>query len=449
MADPVTCPHQDTCAVLPAHARFQQAAAFSGLAALRALTVTHRRVDLSTLQSLSLGCEPAMRLHDDLTAQGIESFVLATCNRTELYWRADVPRDDETVRETFAARIGVPPASLAPLAEWLSGEDAAGHLFRVCCGLESLVLGEAEILGQVRAALEACSGAGRFLQGVVQAALRTGRLARAETAIGSGALSVASTAVQWLAGQQPLAERRVLVVGAGDTGLKAARHLASLGTGCLVIANRTRARAEALAATLGARATGLESLAEEVHLADAVVCAATAAPRWLVPHPVLRRAAAARDGRPLHVVDLAMPAGVEPVALPGVTLVDLGTLQRAVEAHRHRREAEVPRVEAVVERELKWLHAWARHQALRPLVSDLRRKVEAIRRAELARAQAELSHSDEPDASVLERLSRRLLEQVLAIPLATLEAGELPLDATHAEYLRRLFALGGESPSCA
>jgi glutamyl-tRNA reductase len=448
MADSFSCPHQDTCAGIPAHAHFHTVAAFSGLAALRALTVTHRRVDLSTLQSLSLGCEPAMGLHDDLSARGVESFVLATCNRTEVYWRAQVPGDDEAVREAFSARLGAPAASMEGLAESLSGEEAAAHLFRVCCGLESLVLGEAEILGQVRAALDACTGTGRFIQGVVQAALRTGRLARAETAIGTGALSVASTAVQWLAGQIPVAERRILVVGAGDTGVKAARHLASLGTGQLVIANRTRSRAEAVASALGARATGLDALTEEVHLADAVVCAATA-PHWLIPRSILERTAAARCGRPLRVVDLAMPAGVEPGPVTGVTLVDLGTLQRTVEVHRTRREAEVPKVEAVVARELKWLHAWARHQALRPLVSDLRRKVEAIRRAELARAQDELARSNEPDPSVMERLSRRLLEQVLAIPLATLEAGELPLDATHAEYLRRLFALESGSPSCA
>ena len=440
MADPSSCPHQASCAGLPAHAHFEQVAAFSGLAALRALTITHRRVDLSTLQSLSLGCEPAMRLHEDLSARAIETFALATCNRTEIYWRAQVPGDDDAVRAAFSERLNLPAGSLGRLAEPLAGEAAAAHLFRVCCGLESLVLGEAEILGQVRAALEACTGTRRFLQGVVQAALRTGRLARAETAIGNGALSVASTAVQWLAEQLPLPERRVAVIGAGDTGLKAARHLAALGVGRLVIVNRTRSRAEALAATVGASAAGLEALAGELQSADAVVCA-VAAPHWLISRSALERAAAARGGRPLHVVDLAMPACVEPGPVRGVHLVDLGTLQRAVETHRNRRGAEVPKVEAVIARELKWLHAWARHQALRPLVSDLRRKVEAIRRAELARAQDELARSSAPDSAVLERLSRRLLEQVLAIPLATLEAGELPLDATHAEYLRRLFAL--------
>ena len=440
MADSFSCPHQDTCAGSPSQVHFQAVAAFSGLAALRALSINHRHADLSALQALSLGCEPIMRVHEELTARGIESFVLATCNRTEVYWRAQVPGDDEAVRELLAGETGATAVALGALAVELAGEAAAQHLFRVCCGLESLVLGEAEILGQIRAALDASKGASRFLQGVVQAAMRTGRLARAETAIGNGALSVASTAVQWLAEQLPLGERRVVVLGAGDTGLKAARHLAALGTGQLVIANRTRTRAEAVASPLGARAIGLDRLDEELRLADAVVCAA-GAPHWLISREGLARAGSGRDGRPLFAVDLAMPAGIEPGPVAGVSRIDLGTLQRVVDSHRSRREAEVPKVEAVIARELQWLHAWARHQALRPLVSDLRRKVEAIRRAELARAQEELARSPQTDPSVLERLSRRLLEQVLAIPLATLEAGELPLDATHAEYLRRLFAL--------
>jgi glutamyl-tRNA reductase len=153
------------------------------------------------------------------------------------------------------------------------------------------------------------------------------------------------------------------------------------------------------------------------------------------------RRASDRRAAPLLVVDLAMPAGVEPVELPGVTRIGMAGLDEIVATHRQQRAVEIPHVDAVIARELDWLRAWARHQALRPLVSDLRRKVEAIRRAELAKAKQELRHADDADAAVLERLSRRLLDQLLAVPLATLEAGDLPLDPTHAEYLRRLFSL--------
>ncbi|MCC7176936.1 MAG: glutamyl-tRNA reductase [Acidobacteria bacterium] len=433
MSDSPSCPHQSVCSTAPLH--FHAVARYSGLASLRAVTINHRNVGIGALPQHSVGCDTATSLHEALTAAGIESFVLATCNRTELYWRAQVPGDDESVHQAIARAVCVPDS-----ASHLSGKAAAQHLFRVCAGLESLVLGEAEILGQVRAALDACTGAGPFLKGVVQAALRAGRMARAETAIGTGAQSVASAAVQLVAGALPLDRCRVLVLGAGATGVKAARHLRKLGVGELVVANRTLGRAEAVAAPLGAEAVALDRLRDELDRADAVVCAVDA-PEYLIGLDDLRRAVSGRSGRPLMIVDLSMPHVVEPGDVAGVTRVDLGVLEREVERHRDRRAAEVPKVEGLIDREMHHLQSWARHHALRPLASDLRRKVEAIRRAELERAQHELPEGGAADAAVLDRLTRRLLDQVLAIPLATLEAGDVPLDATQAQYLRRLFAL--------
>jgi glutamyl-tRNA reductase len=137
-----------------------------------------------------------------------------------------------------------------------------------------------------------------------------------------------------------------------------------------------------------------------------------------------------------------MPPVVQAGEVPGVTRVDLAALEQQDAEQRDRRAAEIPRVEAVIERELHHLQSWARRHALRPFVSDLRRKVESIRQAELARAAGELSDPRAMDVHVLDRLSRRLLDQVLAIPFATLETGEVPLDPAQAQYLRRLFALG-------
>lgn len=439
MSESHRCPHQGVCSTTPAH--FHAVAETSGLLALRALVINHRTVGMTGLQELSIGCEQAMALHEGLSGAGIESVVVATCNRTEIYWRARVPGDSDTVQRLLACAVGAPASLMTQAAAPLAGEAAARHLFCVCAGLESLVLGEAEILGQVRAALDACPGAGPFLEGVVQAALRTGRMARAETAIGVGAQSVASAAVQLLGKTLSMAGARIVVVGAGDTGLKAARHLRALGVGQLVVANRTVARAERLAQTVSAEAIGLDGLAGELHRADAIVCA-VGAPQPVILAEDLCRASAARDGRALVVVDLSMPSAVEPCAAPGVTCVNLSALEGQVADERSRRADEIPHVEAVVARELERLHTWARHYALRPIVSDLRRKVETIRRAELVRAQQELPHAGAPSLDVLDRLSRRLLEQVLAIPIATLEAGDVPLDVAQAQYLRRLFALG-------
>jgi glutamyl-tRNA reductase len=380
------------------------------LAALRALTINHRNAGLAGLQELSVDADGATDLHKRLFDRQMESVVVRTCNRTELYWRARGASDDHSASSALAEAIGIDEAALAAAATRLTGEHAAQHLFRVCCGLESLVLGEAEILGQVRTALDASPHAGQFLTGVVRAAVRAAGSARAETAIGVGAMSVASMAIHWLNDVLPLAGRRVLVVGAGATGQKVLRLLRSMHVGHLVVANRTLARAVSAAKPFGATAVGLESLAGEIGLADAIVCAA-AADEWLIRCDDLR--APSRRQSPLVVADLAMPAGVERGEVAGVVRMDLEGLQSLVDQHRQQREAEVPRVEAVIARELEWLRGWARHHALRPIMSELRQKVDAIRRAEVARIEAEVGQNGVIDAAALDRLSRRLLDQTL------------------------------------
>jgi glutamyl-tRNA reductase len=413
----------------------------TGLEALRAISVSHRTIGLGALASHSLDADAAAALHQRLTADGVESVVLATCNRAELYWRTRHPADDDAVPHAFARVAGLPAGAVR-----LAGPAAAAHLFRVCAGLESLVLGEAEILGQVRAALDACSGAGPFVRGVVHAALRAGRLARAETALAVGAQSVASAAVQFIARALPIDRRQVLVVGAGATGVKVARHLRALGVGRLVVANRTPERAAAVAASLGAEVAMFDGLQDALGLADAVICAVDA-PTHVIGLADLRWAAAARHGRPLMAVDLSMPPAIESGEVPGVTRVDLGTLERDVAGQHERRAAEVPKALIVIDRELQHLETWARRQALRPLLSELRRKMEGIRRAELARARLELAPPGDDAAATLDRVTRRLLDQVLAIPMAPLGAGRVTIDADQARYLRRLFALDAEADS--
>jgi glutamyl-tRNA reductase len=419
---------------------FRAVADLSGLQALRALTFNHANLGIGGLAHVALAPDALAALNHSLAHADIEAFTLTTCNRTEIYWRARVPGDDERVRALVGAQLDEVGAALAREAHVLRGRAAAQHLFRVCCGIESLALGEAEILGQARAALDGANAISPFLRGVVVSALRTGRMARAETRIGVGALSVASAAVQLIAEAMPLARSRVLVVGAGATGVKVSRHLLALGVGRLVLANRTLERAATVAGTLGADAIPLDAVHDELTRAKAVVCA-VAAPEPLIRLDAIEAAMAARGGRPLLVVDLSMPPVVESGTVAGVTRVDLAALEQQVARQRESRSDEVPRVEAIIERELPHLDAWARRHALRPLVSDLRRKVETIRVEELQRAARELAATGEADVAVLERLSRRLLDQVLAIPLTTLETGELPLDPAQAHYLRRLFAL--------
>jgi glutamyl-tRNA reductase len=400
-------------------------------------------VGVEALATHSLDAGAAARLHEQLTGAGVESMALATCNRTELYWRAGGTAVDDAVGHAFGRLT-----RLSPGTGLLSGAAAAAHLFRVCAGLESLVLGEAEILGQVRAAIDGSPGAGPFLRGVVRAALRAGRHVRAETRLAVGAQSVASAAVQCLARALPLHSSHVLVVGAGATGLKIARHLRALGVGRLVVANRTGERAAAVASLVGAETVSFEALQEALPSADAVVVAVDA-PSHVLTIDDLQAASAARQGPPLVAVDVSMPPAIASGDVAGITRVDLMEIERDIARQHDRRAAEVPKALAVIDRELRFLEGWARRQALGPLVSDLRRKMEGIRRRELARARAEMARPGgdmaATDGDAIDRLTRRLVDRLLAIPVEPLDAGRVTIDPDDLQYLRRLLALDEDS----
>ncbi|HXS83521.1 MAG TPA: glutamyl-tRNA reductase [Methylomirabilota bacterium] len=331
----------------------------SGIGALRALITHHRNAPLSLLERMALA--PALRdaLHVQLRMHGIEAVVVSTCHRTELYYRASVAGDDARAEALWGARfadVGVDPVRLV-------GRDAAEHLFRVAAGLESLVLGEAEVLGQLRTALKGAQRTGcarPFLSRVFHAALRFGGRARHETGIGAGALSIASAAVRLLSEEgHDLSRLTVLVVGAGTMGLKAARHLKAVGVGRLVILNRTIERACEAARELGVEYAGLDELPSQLAAADAVVAAAQ------VEHPLLLPALlgsrSAYDSTPLTLIDLSLPRAIDPgcAAFPGVQLHNLADLEGVVTANRKRRETDIPRVEILLRHELEHLARWA------------------------------------------------------------------------------------------
>lgn len=351
-----------------------------GLAALRVRTINHRTCGLPALADVSAGAEAAIALHRELSQYGVESVALGTCNRTEVYWRAGKLDADETIIRTLAAAVRSSREMVERSSVVFEGEAVAEHLFRVCSGLESVVLGEAEILGQVRTAMDASEGAGPFLAGVFTAALRTGRAARAESGIARGALSVASTAVHWLSECLPLHSLRVLLIGAGATGRKTARHLQSVGVGSLVVANRTISRAQEVAGPLGAEAVGLDALSHQLARADAVISAVDS-PGWVVTFEQLRRSLVARSS-PMVLIDLSMPPSVEPGSCDGLSRVDLAALEATVRTHWHRRESEIPKAEGVIARELEWLRRWAQREQARPVMSRLRQAAGAIHRDE-------------------------------------------------------------------
>lgn len=286
-----------------------------------------------------------------LRERGIESVVLSTCHRTELYWCSRAARDDGVAESLLRAAAPGPWPDAATSVERMRGEAVARHLFRVAAGLESALLGETEVLGQVRAAAEAAAPA---LGGLFRDAIRFGRRARAETGIGAGALSLASVAVNLVRRTHPdLGQLTALVVGAGSVGLRVVRHLTAERVGRCVLLNRTLATAAAAAGKTGALTAPLAELPRWLAEADAIIVAVRADTFLVTPEMV----AEARRGKcsgPLVVLDASMPRAVDPAvsAVTGVRTWDLSGLEALVTENRARRETEIPCVEALLEEEL-------------------------------------------------------------------------------------------------
>jgi glutamyl-tRNA reductase len=378
-----------------------------------------------------------------------EAAVLSTCNRVEVY--ADVRAFHTGVAEIsalLAAEADVPVEELLGQL-YVHYEDAVvQHAFQVVCGLDSMVVGEAQILGQVRGALRAAQRAGiagRSVGGLLQQALRVGKRAHTETGIDRAGSRLVSTGLE-LAGQVlgGLPGRRALVVGAGSLSAIAVAELARAGVTDVVVANRGEERAVTLAASVGGRGAPLAELGAEIAGADLLV-SCTGATGLVVPEADVAAAMATRPSRPLAVLDLALPRDVDPavLALPGVTLVSLeeiGTIVAERDAG-----AEVEAVRAIVADEVG--RQLARRQAARvaPTVVALRSMADEVVAAELARLDARRPGLDAAVRSELEQTVRRVVDKLLHAPTVRVkELAEQPAGLVYAEALHALFDLDPE-----
>ena len=379
-----------------------------------------------------------------------ELVVLSTCNRTELYVAAALPGFG-LLEQILAEAAALPVERFAGSLVRRQGLEAARHLLRVAAGLDSLVPGEPQILGQVADAhVQALrhGSSGPLLSRLFQAALRAGKRARSETGIARHPASVSSAAVAVAAEVVPeLAGARVLVIGAGEMAELAVEALRKRGARSITVLNRTVARARALAARWQAEAQPLERLSHLLPQADVLVCS-TGAPHVLLQRATIAAALAGRAGRPLVILDIAVPRDVDPAAadLPGVRLVDLDHLQARAEGGWQDRQQAVPQAEAIVEQELAAFSAWLDGLALRPLVAALHRKAEAIRQRELDRSLRRLPQLSPAERARVERLSRALVRKLLREPTVRLLHEAPAADALHyAEVARELFGLDGDA----
>jgi glutamyl-tRNA reductase len=408
--------------------------------------VSHHRAPLEVRERVAVDLDAARSLARTLTADGgptHEAVVLSTCNRTELYLAGDDMGIAEHADRALLALAGSGAPALAPAAYRLADESAALHLFRVAAGLDSMVPGEGEILGQVRDAFEA-GAPGPLLGRTFRMALRAGRRARVETAIGESPASIPAAAAA-LAEQvfDGLAGRRVVLVGAGRTSESTARNLRSRGATIAVVANRTLARAARLADALGGHAATLDELPSALQDADVVV-SSTSSAGVVLTHEALAPVLRARRGRPILIVDLAVPRDVDPVLgqIDGCFLYDLDALEGVVAATLEGRRSEAVHAERIVSEEAERFRVWRASLAVVPAIASLRARAEEIRSAELARLEGRLP-DDERD--VVDTLTAQIVNKLLHLPTVRLKEAAVTADGLlYADVVRHLFGLGEE-----
>ncbi len=390
--------------------------------------MSHRTAPVELRESLALEEDKLREVLGGLGARGVatEVMILSTCNRVEVYGLAEAPGEARAAAfRALGAYRGMAPAAIDPHLVSATDADVVRHAFRVAASLDSLVVGESQILGQMKDAFalaQSCRTVGPVLNALMSQAFSVAKRVRTETEIGRLAVSVSSTAVE-LARKifGSLESKAVLLLGAGEVAELAARLLMEGGAMPLYVANRTPVRARDLAEALAGKAVAFADVRAVMAEVD-VVIACTAAPEPIVRVADVRTAVQGRRSRPLFVIDLGVPRNVEGAVndLDGVFCYDVDDLQQVVEANRRERQREAQRAEALVEREVGKFLARLRDVEVVPTIVSLRERLEGIRRGELDKALARLPDASEETRQVLEALSQSIVNKVLHAPIEKL-----------------------------
>lgn len=389
------------------------------------LGVSHRNSSVACRERVALQGNEGEELGRALVREGgqDEIVILSTCNRFEIYGHGAVPASRRALDPLLASSLGRDLGSWSDEAYLVSGEAAIAHLFRVTASLDSLVLGEAQILGQVKKAYErgrSSGTVGRVLGRLFTHGLRVGKRVRDETAIGTNPVSVASAAVD-------LAEKifgsfegiALLVAGVGEMSELALRHFRDRGLRSIVVANRTLARAEELASRFDGEAVCLDELGRRLEVADVLLCC-TGAPGLILDRKTVEAACRRGRSRPLFIIDIAVPRDVDPSAheLEDVFLYDIDDLQRVVDHNRRRRRSEAAKAEALVAEELASFELWMRSiDGGGAVAGRLTRRASQVARDEYERLESRLRSLPEKHrkdvAMALDRVGKKLLHEAL------------------------------------
>jgi glutamyl-tRNA reductase len=416
---------------------------------LLCLGISHKTAPVAVRERLALTTREAAALCAELVGTDVvgEAVAISTCNRTEVYVMAgDAVQAESDLLGRLARRAGIRPTELTGAMYAPRNCDAARQLYRVTSGLESMIVGEAEVQGQVKRAYEAALAAGTtgpMTNRLFTAALQTGKRVRSETAIGAGNASVSSVAVTLardVVGD--LSQRHVVVIGAGETSELTARALSEQGVRTIFVANRHADRARSIAERFGGHVSSLDELPQQLAQADIVV-ASTASPHPIITADELAVVMQERAGRPLVLIDIAVPRDVEPACaeLDGVTLYDMDDLASVVARNRRVREAERVQAEEVVEEEIQRFARWMGTLDVLPTIAALREHGNEIVEQVLDENAGRWEGATVRDRERIEAVARTVMQRLLHEPTLRLKALDRRGGHGRVQLARELFGL--------
>jgi glutamyl-tRNA reductase len=416
---------------------------------LLCLGISHKTAPVAVRERLALTTPEAQRLCQELveTEAIREAVAISTCNRTEIYLVGDPVGAESELLSRLAQRAGTRPTELTDAMYAPRNCDAARQLYRVVSGLESMIVGEAEIQGQAKRAYEAALEAGTtgpLTNRLFTAALQTGKRVRSETTLGEGRASVSSVAVglaRDLIGPE-LAARDVVIIGAGETSELTARALAQEGVRTIFVANRRADRARSIAERFGGSVSSLHDLPDRLVEADIVV-ASTSSPHPIIGVDELALVMREREGTPLLLIDIAVPRDIEAACgeLEGVTLYDIDDLQAVVARNRQVREDERAQAEAVVEDEIQRFARWMGTLDVMPTITALREHGDTIVEQVLAENEGRWESASPRDRARIEALARSLMARLLHEPTIRLKSVDRDGGHGRVQFARELFGL--------
>ena len=416
--------------------------------------LNHRTAPVEVRERLSLNKEQLPEALSAMSGQQVGGVILSTCNRSEFY-TLDLPNDDpetgaDRVKKFLVERFGI---SLLDIDRYLyvyRGYDCIHHLFRVSSSLDSMILGEEQIIGQVRDAYEAATTAGTAqgpLAQLFQQALRVGRRVRRETGISRNAFSVSRACVEMAKSVLgDLSSSRVLVVGAGEAGELAAEVLSLSGVTDITVTNRTFQRAEELAANLSARAVPFDGMPKALRDTD-IVIGCTGSPGYVLQADLIGNTMAARPDRPLLLIDIAVPRDIDPEAaqVKNVFLNDVDDLESATQASREKKAREAEWAEELATDEAQRFRQWCLDLEALPTVIKLRNRADQVRSFELSKTLRKLNgRLDEEALESLDAMTRAIVNKLLHDPTMFLKERKGPDEL---KVAREIFRLGEDGPT--